>query len=190
MHVAVCVGLTNSAVCAGAFYGCFPTAGREGWRQIPASRTAARCERSPWVCAAAGSRNRGGTRASPRHGRCRGTRACRLHAERDRFAVTVDARRSLPRMLPPASGLRVPRLARGLLAGVFPRPVGRVGGKFLRAGRLCAANGALGLARRAGLGIAAEGGLAFAVRVAPERGLAVLARDAVGERRVAVPVRG
>ena len=237
MKAAVCVGLTNSAVCAGAFCGCFPTAGREGWRQIPASRTAARRERSPWACAAAGSRNRGGTRASPRHGRCRGTRACRpragrgrrmvrcrlgswdgglrraryrgtwacrphagrgrrtarccrgswdgglrharragtrvchLHAERDRFAVTVDARRSLSRMLPSESGLRIPRLARGLFAGVFPRPVGRVGGKFLRAGRLRAANGTLVLARRSGFGIAAEGGLSLAVRVAPERGL-------------------
>ncbi len=98
------------------------------------------------------------------------------------FAVTVDARRLLPRMLPSESGLRISRLARGLFAGVFPRPVGRVGGKFLRAGRLRAANGALGFARRPVLGIAAERGLPLAMGAAAERGLAVLARCAVGGR--------
>ena len=134
--------------------------------------------------------SRGSWGGGLRRGRRAGTRVCHLHAGRDRFAVTVDARRLLPRMLPSESGLRIPRLARGLLAGVFPRPVGRVGGKFLRAGRLRAANGALGLARRPVLGIAAEGGLSLAVRVAPERGLAVSARNAVGEWCVAVSVQG
>ena len=78
-----------------------------------------------------------------------------------RFAVAGEAR-LCPCMLPSASGLRILRLARGLFVGVYPRPVGRVGGKSLRAGRLRAANGALGLARRSGLGIAAEGGIYLA----------------------------
>ena len=106
-----------------------------------------------------------------------------------RFAVAGEAR-LCPCMLPSASGLRIPRLARGLFTGVFSRPVGRVGGKFLRAGRLRAANGALGFARRPVLGIAAERGLPLAMGAAAERGLAALARGAVGEGRVVLTVHG
>ena len=42
-----------------------------------------------------------------------------------RFAVAGEAR-LCPCMLLSASGLRIPRLARGLFTGVFPRPVGRL----------------------------------------------------------------